>query len=145
MKRNWIIALVVFILLLMVANLVYKLLGDYKAERIIYVKSLDFHFSASVDSVVNFWGTNGYVYFHMTRGEVDFSTEDRKNRNLKVNRSLMFILRYDNGVLAFHARDLDKYQPNDSIVINSDVDRIYIFRKGKRIAESEIWKELNGG
>lgn len=144
MRRKWIIVIVVFVLLLMVANIVYKRLGEYKDERILYVKSLNFHFSASVDSIENFWGTNGYVYFHTTRGEVNLSTEEQKNRNLKVNRSLRFLMQMEDGTLAFHARDLDKYQPNDSLVIDSNVDRIYIFRQGKLTAESEIWKTLNG-
>jgi uncharacterized membrane protein len=144
MKRKWIIAIVVFVVLLMVANIVYNRLGEYKDERILYVKSLDFHFSASVDSLEIFWGTNGYVYFHTTFGEVDLLTEEQKNGNLKVNSSLRFLLPMDNGALAFHARDLDKYQPSDSIIIDSDVDRIYIFRQGKLTGESQIWKELNG-
>jgi hypothetical protein len=144
MKKKWIIVLTVLVLLLLVARIVYSRLGNYKDERIAYVKSLNFHFSASVDSIEQFWGGSGYVYFHLTNGEVNLEDEELANRNLKVNRSLRFLMKENDGTLIFHARDLDKYQLHDSLVIDSDVDRIYIYRQGKLITESEIWKTLNG-
>src|SRR5258708_27297126 len=120
MKKKLIIASVMAALLLLVTRVLYLRFGKYKSERPLYVKSLGFRFSAEVDSLTTFWpGNNGYVYFHVTSGELDLSTEERANQKLKFNSSLRFILPVD-GKTAFHSRDLEKYRLNDSLVVNSD-------------------------
>jgi hypothetical protein len=144
MKKRLIITSVIVAFLFLVGHSIYNRVGNALNERERYVTLLDLHFSATVDSIKTFWpGNNGYVYFHPSNDSLDLSTEDRAGQKLKFNGSLRFILEEDSA-LAFHARDIGKYQSNDSLVINSDVGKIFIYRQGKLTAESEIWKALNG-
>lgn len=141
MKKWMIVTLVVAIFLFLVVRAMYFHWGR---ENKTYTKSLGLHFSATVDSLEIFYPTNGYVYFHVTRGDLNPSTEHLVNQKPKQNNSLQFILDVGKEKQAFHSRDINKYNVGDSLAINSDDDKIYIYRKGKRIAESQISHALNG-
>jgi hypothetical protein len=144
MKKWMKIALVIAALLFLVVRALYLHWGGAKNERPWYVKNLGFHFSAIVDSLKTFSRTNGLVYFHATGGDLNPSTEKLVNQKLKYNGSLRFILKFGKEKLAFHSRDLNKFNTGDSLVINSDDDKIYIYQKGKLTAESEISRALSG-
>ncbi len=142
MKKWLTIGFVILALLLLAARALYIHVDSAENERPHYVKALGFRFSASVDSMKVFSRTNGLIYFHATAGELNLSTEDRVNQKLKFNASLRFILPVA-GKLAFHSRDLTNYHLHDSLVINTDVDKIFIFRHGRRAAQSELSKALS--
>jgi hypothetical protein len=144
MKKWMKIALVIAVFLFLVIRALYLHWSGAKNERPWYVKNLGFHFSATVDSLKTFSPTNGLVYFHTTAGDLNHSTENLMNQKLKYNGSLRFILNFGKGKLAFHSRDLNKYNTGDSLAINSDDDKIYIYQKGKLTAESEISRALSG-
>jgi len=144
MKKWFTIALLIAAFLFLMGRAFYLRLGRGKNERKWYVQHLTYQCSVRVDSVKVFSRTNGLVYIHPTGGEFNPSTEDRVNQKLKFNRSLQFALRMANGTRAFHSRDLHKYRTGDSLAINSDVDKIYIYRKGRLTAESQISEALSG-
>ncbi len=144
MKKRTIAILVIGLLLVLVVRAVYIRFGRGNYERTEYPKRLNFHFSAAVDSLKAFSHTNGLVYFHPTKGDVNLSKEDRVNKKLKFNGSVRFILPMANGTLAFHSRDLEKYQTRDSLVLNTDIDKIFIYRQGKLTAESAVSQALSG-
>ena len=142
--KKWIkITLIIAAFLFLVIRALYLHWRGAKDEVPWYVKNLDYHFSATVDSLKGFTQTNGLVYFHSTSGDVTLSTENLMNRKLKYNGSLRFILNFE-GKLAFHSRDLNKYNAGDSLAINSDHDKIYIYENGKLTAESEISGAISG-
>lgn len=144
MKKWVIIALVITAFLFLVVRALFVHWNGAKNERPLYVKNLDFHFSATVDSLKVFSPTNGLVYFHSTLGELNLSSEHQANQKLKYNRKLQFVMKVGKEKLAFHSRDLTKYNTGDSLAINSEVDKIYIYRKGKLMAESQISQALSG-
>jgi hypothetical protein len=145
MKKWMIIGLTIVVLLLLLVRGLYVHWNNAKNERPEYVKDLHFHFSATVDSLRVFSRTNGLVYFHTTGGDLNRSTEHRINQHLKYNRELQFIFNpFGKDKLGFHARDLNNYNTGDSLVINSDEDKIYIYRKEKLVAQSLISKALSG-
>lgn len=140
-----IIGLTILVLLLLIVRGLYVHWGNAKEERPRYVKDLHFHFSAKVDSLRVFSPANGLVYFHTTGGDLNLTTEHRVNQKLKYNRQLQFIFNpFGKDQLGFHARDLTNYQAGDSLVINSDEDKIYIYRNGQPVAQSLISKALSG-
>jgi len=144
MKKWMKITLAIAVFVFLVIRAIYLHWDGAKNERPLYVNKLGFHFSATVDSLKGFSHTNGLVYFHATGSDLNLSTEKQVNQKLKYNGSLQFILNFGKGKLAFHSRDLHKYNTGDSLTINSDDDKIYIYRKGKLMAESEISKALSG-
>jgi hypothetical protein len=144
MKKWGITALVVGLFLLLAIRGAYIRFGRSRNEKREYAMHLGFHFSARVDSIKVFSRKNGLVYFHVTFGEHDLSSEDQVNKKLRFNASLRFVLKMPAGKKAFHSRDLDKYQIGDSIAINSDLDKIFIYRQGQLGGESNISHALSG-
>jgi hypothetical protein len=143
--KKWLkITLIIGAFLFLVVRALYLHWRGAKDERPWYVKNLGYHFSATVDSLKRFSRTNGLVYFHSTGSEPNLSAENRTNQKLKYHGSLKFILNFGKGKLAFHSRDLHKYKTRDSLVINSENDKIYIYHDGKLAAKSEISGALSG-
>jgi hypothetical protein len=143
--KNWMkVALIIAAFLFLVIRAMYLHWSGARDERPQYVKNLGYHFSATVDSLKGFSRTNGLVYFHTASGDLNLSTENLMNQKLKYNGSIRFILNFGKDKLAFHSRELNKYSAGDSIAINSDNDKIYIYQKGKLAAESEITSALSG-
>jgi|GEM_PF-1247559 len=143
MKTRVKIAVAVAVLGLLALRGAYLRLHRAQDERQGYAQQLHLRFSAVVDSLHAFSRTNGLVYFHVVGAEPDFASEARANRHLKANAMLAFVLR-SNGHLSFHARDLEHFRAGDSLAIDTDADKIRIFRHRALAAESQVSKALTG-
>ena len=114
-------------------------------ERMWYVKELHYNFSATIDSIATFpRGTSGLVYFRITGGNPELSRESMLEDQLEYNGDLDFILDKPNHTLAFHTLVADKYKVGDSLVINTDRNRITVFRNHKYVTENDIAASLSG-
>ena len=145
MKKWIIIVLSIGTIVFLAARLFNNHAGGVKTEKLSYVKNLDFHFSAIVDSLIIFPRDNsGLLYFHVVNGDLRLSNEDKLNERLKYNGHLRFILKKQDDKLAFHTINIDKYQKGDSIVINTDSNKILIYRQSELSSENEISSSLSG-
>jgi hypothetical protein len=80
----------------------------------------------------------------VTSGELRLSKEEELNNKLKYNGDLRFILRKSNDKLAFHTIDIDKYQTGDSILIDTDKNKILVYRQNLLTSENEITTSMSG-
>jgi len=80
----------------------------------------------------------------LTNGTAEKFVEDKLNDQLKYNGDLRFILFKPSDRLAIITSTADKYQPGDSLSVNTDMDKISIFRDGRVISENKVTDALNG-
>ncbi len=144
--QKWIvIVLSIGTLIFLTTRLFYNHADGVKAEKLWYVENLDFHFSATADSLFVFPGNNsGLLYFHLSNGELRLTAEDELKEKLKYHGDLGFILKKPEDKFAFHVINVEKYQQGDSIVVNTDSNRILIYRQRKLTFENEITPCLSG-
>jgi len=112
-------------------------------ERLWYVKKLHYEFSTEIDSLLVLPKDRGWIYFHITDGEVNKAVERNLNRRLKYNGNLRFVV--DRGTtLAILTSDAGKYALGDSLRITADRDLIEVYRNKILVSHSEITKSLMG-
>jgi len=80
----------------------------------------------------------------LTNGTAEKFVEDKLNDQLKYNEVLRFILFKPSDRLAIITSIADKYQPGDSLSVNTDMDKISIMRDGRVIPENKVTDALNG-
>lgn len=142
--NKWIV-LATTALLLLAVRAVYKHIQGVRSEKVWYINQLNYQFSAHVDSVAIFPTDNrGLVYLHLTGGDVESSTEAAVNRKLKYNDRLRFIHHIDDHKLWFFTGEINKYNSGDSIHVNTDENKIMVYRNGGFFTESEIAAQLIG-
>ncbi|MEQ1585177.1 MAG: hypothetical protein ABL895_04820 [Cyclobacteriaceae bacterium] len=144
MKKLIIIAVSILAFLLLTLVTLTNHFDGVKNEKQSYVEKLNFQFSGTIDSVEFLSKKEGLIFFHLTNGTADKSLEDKLNAQLKHNGDLRFILFKPNNRVAIITSTADKYQSGDSLYVNTDMDKISIFREGRVISENKVTEALNG-
>lgn len=133
--RPWLIALV--IILLLIVRLFYRHVGGVKDERAWYISQLHYDFSARVDSVIR----PGRVLVHVTRGKADPDQEWALKDQLHFNGMLHLLISRDGQ---FDILTPVECLVNDSLYINSDHDRLLVFRNHELIINRPLSSSLRG-
>lgn len=104
-----------------------------------FIKSLNYKFTARVDSVVvsNDSKGIGFLFCSLTSGSWDPSVENSLAGSLKEHKRLRVLFPTDHGFKVFLG-GIKKFLPSDSVIVDSDIDRFAIFRDGESIWESKV-------
>jgi len=113
-------------------------------ERKWYVEQLHYDFSGEIDSIQLLNAKIGRVLFHFTRDSIDRSKEDNLNLKLKHNGNLRFLIPKIEGRMILISRNADRLAPGDSLIVNTDMNQITVFRKGVKIVENDAISYMNG-
>ena len=140
MKRSIIIVLAAVLLILATVRLLVKTEGKFKDERQSYVGSLKYDFSAKVDSIilVNSKKGRGFLVCELTDGKLTGLLEDSLNQRLKNHEWMRFLFFNSKGQAQIFLKDIFNYNVGDSICVNSNTDKFYVYRNEKPIAESSV-------
>jgi len=138
MKRPVVTAIGVGILLLLTVRMFFVLINREKNKKREFVSKLHYDVSARIDSLGVFnKAPVGFIYITITRGEI--KTDEKKvNKSFKNNSRFGFLVRRKDGRFEIFSRDIKDYQVGDSIVVNSDEDKVYHFRAGEKLADTAI-------
>jgi hypothetical protein len=115
---------------------------DSDTEKRWYMSQLGFDISGEIDSVIMDGKYHGSLVFHVTKGRIDKSREEKLRNELEHNRRLRLFVHYPNGQLEMITPIAYKYRSGDSIHINSNEDRIFLYRKNKLISQYELMASL---
>jgi hypothetical protein len=115
-------------------------LKEFEHERQWYAQRLNYNFSAAVDTIVFLEGDVGLgrLLCTLTKGAIDNTVENDLNKKLKHFRKLRFNEDYHHGIVKFIMPGAERYLKNDSVVVNSMINDIRIFRKGKQIYADKL-------
>jgi hypothetical protein len=119
--------------------------NDLDDEMESYVKNLHYKFSARVDSIeiLNAKRQRGFLICHLTKGKLNEITEDSLNRHLVNYKRIRFLRLFPNGQFKIlFLGGIFKYQPSDSVVVNSNLDEFKIFRNDEIILDSHVSQSL---
>jgi hypothetical protein len=145
MKR-WIIGIAItLVLFALVARLIIKGFRNRGNERKWYVENLNYNFSAEIDSIrlLNKKGF-GFIICHPTNGNFNISVEDSLVRHLKHHKRMRFLTRARGGNVEFISGNADQYLRGDSVCINSENNKILIYRKGNKVYDNELIASIRG-
>jgi hypothetical protein len=140
MKRQVIVIIaVVLIILLATVRLVFKTKNKIEFEKLSYIRSLNYDFSAQVDSIIPI-GKNGkgFLVCRLTEGNVNPIVEDHLNQQLTHYKWMRFLFFKQDGQPQIFLEHISIYRAGDSVRVNSSNDKLAIYRKGSTIFESAI-------
>jgi len=140
MKRSIIVVLVTFLLILATVRLLVKTEDEFNGERESYIRSLKYDFSARVDSivVVSSKKGRGFLVCGLTDGKLTRLLEDSLNQRLKNHEWMRFLFFSSKGQAQIFLKDIFNYSVGDSIYVNSNTDKFYVYRNEKPISESSV-------
>jgi hypothetical protein len=142
MKRWMIIALSVVVLMLLAFNAIRKRVNHAKDLHQWYVERLGYKFSGKVDSVFQINSAKGFIIFH-TNDSIDDTIEDYLSAKKELKGYKMrFLMFRPAGKITIFTTAGGKAAIGDSLYIDSDADRISIFRDGNKLMESSISASL---
>jgi len=144
MKKSTIIIISIIIFLLLVFRTLHTYFDGIKDEKLSYVHKLNFKFSAKIDSVGLLNRRNvGKIFFHSVLGTFEESVEDKLKDELKYSGELRFILPNENTiVMSINTKTADKYQTGDSIVVDTNDNKMTFYRGAKVISENKVTDAL---
>jgi len=140
MQRSIVIGLVLILMLFLASRLLLKAGNEIDHEMQSYVHNLNYEFTAKVDSIVlvsSKKGT-GLLVCKITGGICNRFVEDSLNHHLINYKRIRFLNFKPNGQFQIFLGGISKFQPNDSIVVNSNEDKFNIFRREEVILKSEV-------
>jgi len=140
MKRSIVIGLVVILISFLASRILLKTGNEIDHEMQSYVHNLSYDFTAKVDSIIlvsSKKGT-GLLVCKIAGGICNRFVEDSLNHHLINYKRIRFLNFKTNGQFQIFLGGISKYQPNDSIVVNSSADEFNIFRRGEVILKSEV-------
>jgi len=138
MKRTTITVTAVAIVVLLTVRMFFVLVNRSNNKKREFVSKLHYDVSARIDSLGLFdKAPVGFIYLTITRGAIE-ADEKKINRSFKSNSGFRFLVRREDGRFEIFSRDIKKYQIGDSIVINSDEDKLFRFRAGEKLADTDI-------
>jgi hypothetical protein len=143
MKRWMIIALSVAALAFLAYNAVRKKASRALDDRRWYVSRLHYKFSGTVDSVRRIGTQKGFIIFHTT-DSVDKTIENFLNQKPNIKGRMRLLMFRPAGKMTIFSPAGGKAEVGDSLYIDSDADKIYLFRKTEKITETDISKYLTG-
>ncbi len=137
--KKWILGVAITAMVLL---LIYRLFTQHvdgvKTEKAWFLSELNYEFSGEVDTV----NRANHILFHITHGHLDTNRENELREQLKYWGQLVLFLYKDDKIEMLNGSA--KYQPGDSLYLNSDLNVVRIFRKGQLIKESELVGSLRG-
>jgi hypothetical protein len=130
---------------LLVFRLIFKQkkkFDRFSEEREWYAKNLNYDFSAVVDTVaLDHPGQNysqGMVVCKVTRGDINCHTEDSLKRKLEHHKRLRFNEMKRPGYVRFVMPAANRFVTGDSLVVNSDSNRLEFYREQKRFYHAAL-------
>ena len=144
MKKLTIIIISLTIFLLLAFRTLFTYFDGVKDEKLSYVHKLNFKFSTKIDSVGRLNRRNvGRIFFHSVIGTFEESVEDKLKDELKYSGELRFIFRNENTIaMSINTKTADKYQTGDSIVVDTNNNKITFHRGAKVISENKVTEAL---
>ena len=140
MKGRIVISVVAAILILSTTRLLLKTQSEFEDERQSYVRSLNYQFSARVDSmiVLNKNNGRGFLVCKIIDTQLSSEVEDSLNRRLQNHARMRFMFLDSKGRAQIFREDVFKYNPGDSVYVNSNTDQFNIYRNGADILQSSV-------
>jgi hypothetical protein len=142
MKKWILISLLVCAFLFLGIRMIVNNVNDSDSERQWYISQLGFEFSGEVDSVIMHGKYHGLLLFRITKGKIDKSKERKLQHKLKGNGRLDLFVHQPEGKFEMITPIAYKYQRGDSIYVNTNEDRISLYRKNKLISQYEVMASL---
>jgi hypothetical protein len=147
MTRRTLIYLGIGVLLVgfLVVRLIFKQkvkFDRFQEEREWYAKSLHYDFSAEVDTVAlqnpaeNY--SSGMVVCKLTRGTINYRTEDSLKRKLQHFKRLRFNEMKEHGYVRFVMPSANRFVMGDCLVVQSDSNRVAFYRDRKRFYKAGL-------
>lgn len=139
MSQSIIIAVAIVLLVLATVRLVLQTKNRIEGEKVVYIRSLNYNFSANVDSIIMI-GKNGrgFLVCKLAAGDVDTTVEDRLNQQLTYYKWMRFLFFTANGQPQIFLDKISNYRAGDSVCVNSNEDRLVVYRNRKLILESAV-------
>ena len=129
----WLIGVVIIVLL--VVRLFYSHIHKLKKEKEWYISELHYNFSARIDSVIR----PGRALIIIKNGNFDPDREWQLKRKLSAHGVLHLMIVNQNWIdMLVPPRALQ----NDSIQINSDEDRLSLYRDGQLLTTRPLSQSL---
>ena len=140
MKRSIIIVLAAVFLILATVRLLVKTEGEFEEERQSYIRSLNYNFSAKIDSIVVVSSKNerGFLVCELANGKLTSRLEDSLNQKLINHEWIRFLFFNSKGQAQIFLKDIFNYNAGDSICVNSNADKFYVYRNENPICESSV-------
>jgi hypothetical protein len=140
LKRRIVITVIAAILILSTTRLLLKTQSEFEDERQSYVRSLNYDFSARVDSmiVLNKNNGRGFLVCKIIDAQLSGEIEDSLNRRLQNHAWMRFMFLDSKGRAQIFRDDVFKYNPGDSVYVNSSTDQFNIYRNGADILQSSV-------
>ncbi len=143
MKRSIIIVLAAVLLISATVRLLVKTEGEFEGERQSYIRNLKYDFSAKVDSIVVVSKKGrGFLVCQLTDGKLTRLLEDSLNQRLKNHEWMRFLFFNSKGQAQIFLKDIFNYNVGDSICVNSNTDKFYVYRNEKPISESSVSRAM---
>jgi hypothetical protein len=141
--RVRVVAIIFGVLLLLTGTIriLFSISNDLDDEMDLYVHNLNYVFNAKLDSIIlsNNRG-GGYLFFSKTNGVYNKFVEDSLNRHLVNYKRIRIFSFTPSDQIKLFIGDVNKYLKDDSLSVNSNNDRLEIFRDGKSILKSKVSK-----
>ena len=140
MKRSIVIGIAAILMLFLAIRIFLKTGNEIDHEMQAYVRNLSYDFTAKVDSIILVNGKKGtgLLVCKITSGICNRFVEDSLNQHLINYKRIRFLNFKPNGQFQLFLGGISKYQPNDSIIVNSNEDKFSIFRREEVILKSEV-------
>lgn len=144
MKRRTVIIIAVLVVCILLARLGFKGASSLVKEQEWFVKELRYEFAAQIDSIkfLNNRG-GGLLIGHLTRGKIVGGIEDSLNRFVRYHGRLRFLLGSPPGQMMVLTKTAHKYQPGDSLLVNSEANKIEFFRSRQPIDSATMTGALD--
>lgn len=139
MKRQVIVIIAVVLLLLATVRLVFKTKNKIEGEKLSYIRSLKYNFSAQVDSIILI-GKNGrgFLVCRLTEGNINPTVEDHLNQRLAHHKWMRFLFFKPNGQPQIFLENIMNYRVGDGVKVNSNEDKLVVYRNWQVILESPV-------
>lgn len=137
MKR-WLTITAIILLLAASIRHIYHVFAGIDDEMQSYVSNLNYHFTATVDSVIQLKKGGGYLICKIIGGKYRKETEDSLNRHLVNFKRIRFLHFKANDKVLLIVGGINKFKPTDSVVVNSGEDKFRIYRGTEIILNAKV-------
>ena len=139
--RHLVIAVIAIIILGI--SSIYQKYDNYRHEIEWYTRSLDYDFTAHIDSAVAFHENgNGFLYISLNAGKLDTRREDSLAYLLEHYKMLRFLRKNRNALMIFSG-SADSFRTGDSVHVNSAKNQFLIFRSNSIIRNYNLHDYLS--
>jgi len=138
--RRWIVIGTIAIFAFAAARVVFVTTKNVDEDMTEYVRGLKYDFSAVIDSVIveNESKGIGWIVCRSLSGDVDLTVEDSLQARLKTHKRIRFLHPGDRGQFKIFKGGIRDYMVNDSVVINSNIDRFAVYRNGDIVVDTKV-------